>query len=89
MLSTPVTASASASARPTGCTQQIPNKQMTVAKCSKSNGGHYRAVAACKDPDDGRIWLFYGEWRNDANFSTAYCGGATKVQSAGLETKVS
>jgi hypothetical protein len=61
---------------------------MTVARCANSNGGHYRAVAACKDPDDGRIRLFYGEWRNDGNFSTAYCQGPTRVQSPGLETKV-
>lgn len=89
LFSMPAAASAAATkARPTGCTQQVVNTRMTVAKCSNSHGGHYRAVAVCKDPDNGRVYLFDGDWRNNGSFSKAYCQGATAVQSAGIETKV-
>lgn len=89
MISAPATASAAAKAWPTGCTQQEVGSKMTVAKCSNSNGGHYRAVAVCKDTDNGRIYLFDGDWRNNGSWSKAYCQGSTRVQSAGIETKAS
>lgn len=84
----PTTASASITGRPTGCTAEVSGDKMTVARCGSSNGGHYRAVAVCKDPDTGDIKLFDGDWRNNGSFSKAYCQGATRVQSAGFETKV-
>ncbi|GAA2288150.1 hypothetical protein GCM10010415_69390 [Streptomyces atrovirens] len=88
MLSVPATASAAAAGRPTGCTQQVSGSRMTVARCDESNGGHYRAVAVCKDTDTGAIKLFDGDWRNNGSWSKAYCQGSTIVQSAGIETKV-
>lgn len=87
MLTTPTVASATATGRPTGCTAQVADDKMTVARCASSNGGHYRATAVCRD-ETGDIRLFDGDWRNNGTFSKAYCGGSYRVQSAGFETKV-
>lgn len=86
MISAPATASAAATAHPTGCRQQVVSTSMAVAACSKANGGHYRAVAVCKDTDTGDVKLFDGDWRNNGSFSKAYCQGSTRIQSAGIET---
>ncbi|MEE1803369.1 hypothetical protein ACIQVO_06530 [Streptomyces sp. NPDC101062] len=82
------TASAAATGRPTGCTYQVADTKMTVAKCSSANGGHYRAVANCTDPDTGDIVTFVGDWRNNGSWSKSYCQGASRTLSAGIETKV-
>ncbi|WP_327185430.1 hypothetical protein [Streptomyces sp. NBC_01334] len=64
------------------------DNKLTVAKCSNAHGGHYRAIAVCKDADTGEIKFFDGDWRNNGSWSKAYCQGSTRVQSAGIETKV-
>ncbi|CAM5590026.1 hypothetical protein SALBM311S_03185 [Streptomyces alboniger] len=88
MLSAPATASAAATGRPTGCTYEAVNSQMTVARCSEANGGHYRALAMCKDAETGRFQEFVGDWRNNGSWSKAYCQGSYRNPSPGIETKV-
>lgn len=88
-LTAPVTASATATAWPTGCTFQVADSKMTVARCSSSNGGHYRAVANCKDTDTGAFKSFVGDWRDNGAWSKAYCQGSTRSTSAGFESKAS
>lgn len=89
MLSAPATASAGAQAHPSGCTYDVVDSKMTVARCSKSNGGHYRAQAMCKDTDTGELKFFEGDWRNNGSHSRAYCQGSTRTVSAGITTKAS
>jgi len=67
---------------------QVADAWRTVARCSKSHGGHYRALARCKDPNGGKVQEFVGNWRNDGVWSKAYCQGSTKPLTAGVETKV-
>ncbi|MEV8595661.1 hypothetical protein [Streptomyces sp. NPDC052012] len=83
-----VGAAAGPSARPTGCHYEVANASMTVANCENSNGGHYRAVALCKEADTGAYKEFVGDWRNNGGWSKAYCGGSYRVSSAGIDTKV-
>ncbi|GAB2977068.1 hypothetical protein GCM10023080_047270 [Streptomyces pseudoechinosporeus] len=89
MLSAPATASAAAQGWPTGCSYEVVDSKMTVAKCSNSHGGHYRASATCKDTDTGALKFFDGDWRNNGSFSRAYCQGSTRAVSAGIWTKAS
>lgn len=72
-------------ARPTGCSMEVPGNWGTVARCSNHNGGSYRAIAVCKDPDNGKVLHFYGPWRQ-VGFSYAYCQGSYRATSAGIET---
>lgn len=83
------TASASSvgiQAHPTDCTFSIADAWRTIAKCNKSNGGSYRAIAVCKD-SEGRVTHPVGQWRRDGGFSIAYCPGSGKPTSAGVETR--
>ncbi|CAM5589853.1 hypothetical protein SALBM311S_03182 [Streptomyces alboniger] len=80
-------ASAAANANPTGCHYEVPSgKWGGVARCDKSNGGHYRALVLCKDPDTGALKEFVGDWRT-TGWSKAYCGITGTASSAGIETK--
>lgn len=86
-------ASASASevgimAHPTGCHYEVPGSWGSVARCSKHNGGAYRALVLCKDPNTGKIYNYVGAWRQ-TGFSYAYCQGNTQASSAGVETRFS
>ncbi|MFE2529011.1 hypothetical protein ACFXEL_32840 [Streptomyces sp. NPDC059382] len=89
MFTASATASASATAWPTGCHYSVEGVKMTVAKCSNSHGGHYRAVADCKNPDTGAIETFVGDWRNNGSWSKAYCQGPSRTVYAGIDTKAS
>lgn len=89
MLTASATASANSvgvKAHPSGCTYDIDNVWRTFAKCSKSNGGSYRAIAVCKD-SEGRVTHPVGQWRRDGGFSFAYCSGSGKPIHAGVETR--
>jgi hypothetical protein len=84
------TASASevgATARPTGCTYEVPGDWGGVARCKNPNGGAYRALVLCKDRETGKVLNFEGPWRQ-TGFSYAYCQGNTRATSAGVETRV-
>ncbi|MBO7936322.1 hypothetical protein JTP77_010195 [Streptomyces sp. S9] len=63
------------------------NDKMTVAKCDNAHGGHYRALALCKDADTGQTREFEGDWRDNGSWSKAYCQGSFRNPSAGIETK--
>ncbi|MEU1487071.1 hypothetical protein [Streptomyces sp. NPDC005752] len=75
-------------AHPTGCSYEVPGKWGGVAICSKTHGGAYRALALCKNPDNGKIYNYAGQWRT-TGFSCAYCQGNTIASSAGVETRYS
>lgn len=76
-------------AHPTGCTSGIADAWRTYAKCQNSNGGHYRAIANCKDPETGKVTATVGNWLDSGAASYAYCHGASRPLVAGFETKVS
>ncbi|MBA0049733.1 hypothetical protein E0L36_02080 [Streptomyces sp. AJS327] len=88
LLTAPASASAASAgptAWPTGCAYAKHTSTMTLATCTHHNGGSYRAHADCKDPDTGKVKTFVGDWRQTGD-SKAYCGGATRVKTAGIET---
>lgn len=89
-----LTASPSASAssvevkaHPTGCTFGIADAWRTWAMCKNSNGGSYRAIANCKDPETGKITTAEGNWQRGGGLSYAYCSGASRPSVAGFETR--
>jgi hypothetical protein len=78
-----------ATAHPTGCTYQNNFSNGAMAKCSKSNGGHYRAVVICTRQDGGgKITLEAPTWRT-SGWSQVYCPPLTSFSSAGITTKAS
>lgn len=82
------TASASevgALAHPSGCSYEVPGSWGATARCTSDNGGSYRAIAVCKDAETGKVQHFFGNWRQ-YGFSYAYCNGAYRATSAGIET---
>ncbi|ADI09452.1 hypothetical protein SBI_06332 [Streptomyces bingchenggensis BCW-1] len=74
-------------AHPTGCSYEKPGSWGTVARCTSNNGGSYRAIALCKDPENGRVEDFYGTWKK-TGFSYAYCQGDYLAYTPGIETRV-
>lgn len=88
----PVAASANSSgaqSHPTGCTYGIADAWRTWAICQNGNGGQYRAIANCKDPETGKIMTTEGNWQRARAISYAYCNGASRPSVAGVETKSS
>lgn len=76
-----------ATARPTGCHYELLG-DWASARCQNINGGSYRALIICKDPETGKAREFTGGW-TQRHRSDAYCqGGYTKGISAGIETRV-
>jgi hypothetical protein len=75
-------------ARPTGCKAMVFGDWGATATCSNHNGGSFRAIAICKDPETGKVLWGYGPWKQ-TGVSLAYCQGATKVTSAGIQTSTS
>lgn len=75
-------------AHPSGCSHEVAGNWGTVARCSKHNGGSYRAIAVCKDPETGKVVWSYGGWRQ-YGYSYAYCNGSTRATSAGIESSPS
>lgn len=86
-----VTASASevgANAHPTDCHYEIPSAGYgAAARCNKDNGGEYRALVICKDPQTGKVADFHGGWRQ-YGWSYAYCQGSYRTPiTPGVETR--
>lgn len=73
-------------AHPSGCHFEVQAPWGAVARCSKANGGHYRALVICKDRETGKLYNYAGGWR-DTGFSYAYCNSNYVPQSAGVETR--
>lgn len=89
-LAVPVTASASTNgtqSHPTGCNSGIADRYRTWAICKHGNGGHYRAIANCKDPETGKLTTAEGNWQSSGGASFAYCQGSSSPSVAGFETK--
>lgn len=78
---------AGATGRPGGCSSTISNTWGTEATCSSHNGGSYRAVAVCTEAESGKVQHFFGNWKQWGP-SFAYCNGAYRATSAGIETSV-
>jgi hypothetical protein len=88
-LTAPITASASTTGtqgHPTGCNYSIADKWRTQAACKHSNGGRYRAIANCKDPETGKVLPREGNWMSNGAPSYAYCHGNERPSVAGVET---
>ncbi|MFE7903248.1 hypothetical protein ACFU3E_38405 [Streptomyces sp. NPDC057424] len=77
-----------ATGRPSDCSVEK-RSFGAIASCKNHNGGHYRALIVCKNPENGKMVDFEGGWRK-AGLSYAYCQGSySKPVHEGLATKVS
>lgn len=76
-----------ARSHPSGCNYGIADSYRTWAICKHSNGGHYRAIANCKDPETGKVSSVVGNWQSSGT-SFAYCYGSSRPSVPGIETKV-
>ncbi|MEU0457363.1 hypothetical protein ABZ322_31150 [Streptomyces sp. NPDC006129] len=77
-----------ATGRPSDCSVEKKSWGAS-AYCKEHNGGHYRALIVCKNPENGKMVDFEGAWRK-AGISNAYCQGSyLKPVHEGYETKVS
>lgn len=85
--STASASSAGAKAHPTGCHYQIADRWRTWAMCEHGNGGSYRAIANCKDPETGKVTTAEGNWQRGGGGSYAYCHGSSRPLVAGVETR--
>ncbi|WP_327185431.1 hypothetical protein [Streptomyces sp. NBC_01334] len=60
-----------------------------MARCSHSNGGHYKASVLCTRLDGGgKIDIEAVAWRT-SGWSKVYCPALTTFYSAGIVTKAS
>ncbi|WP_225636003.1 hypothetical protein [Streptomyces solaniscabiei] len=83
------TASAAATAHPTGCSSQKVLNDAVGAQCTRSNGGHYKAIANCKAVVGGAEFAREaGVWKS-SGLSIVYCPSGTYVTDAGYMTKPS
>ncbi|MFG2339567.1 hypothetical protein [Streptomyces yangpuensis] len=74
---------------PTGCTAQTNFNNGAMARCTKNNGGHYKASAICSRLDGtGKIDVEAPIWRS-SGWSQVHCPPATIFSSAGIVTKSS
>ncbi|MFJ2968545.1 hypothetical protein ACIPIC_40550 [Streptomyces collinus] len=74
---------------PTGCVSQTNFDNGAMARCSDSNGGHYRASVICTRLDGGgKINREATAWRT-SGWSNVYCPPMTSFFSAGIVTKAS
>lgn len=85
---TAIAADQGAMAHPSGCNAGIADSYRSWAACKNSNGGHYRAIANCKEPGTGVVSSVVGNWQSGGALSFAYCHGSSRPSIAGFETKV-
>lgn len=76
-------------AHPTGCTAQKFLSDSVEATCSKSNGGHYKAIANCKVVVGGQEFSREAAVWKSSGLSIVHCPAGTYVISAGVMTKAS
>ncbi|MBM7442615.1 hypothetical protein JOC24_006059 [Streptomyces sp. HB132] len=93
IISVPATASAGVvtpQAHPSGCTYSIHGAGINgaSAKCSNSNGGHYKALVICEDWDNQKVARESQKWVS-SGYSYVSCPPMTKPTSAGIMTKAS
>ncbi|WP_151477623.1 hypothetical protein [Streptomyces albicerus] len=80
-------APAGATAWPTGCTYQNNFENGAMARCTNSNGGHYKASVNCTRWDGGGIVVIDApRWRT-SGWSQVFCPAQTQFSSAGIITK--
>ncbi|MFC1228892.1 MULTISPECIES: hypothetical protein [Streptomyces] len=80
-------ASMGPTAHPTGCTYQSNNDNGAMARCSKSNGGRYKATVMCTRLDGGGLVNIDAvAWRT-SGWSNVYCPTLTQFSSAGIITQ--
>jgi hypothetical protein len=79
-------------AHPSGCSYQIINldgHRGASAQCTKSNGGHYKAIVVCVRVLNGdRVSREAGTWKS-SGVSTVWCPPETFEETAGIMTKAS
>jgi hypothetical protein len=81
-------APAGATGWPTGCTNGKFDNGWE-ARCTKSNGGHYRANVTCRPEDGGPlVWREATVWKS-SGISYVFCPPLTQVLSGGITTKAS
>lgn len=72
---------------PTGCTFQSNFNNGAMAKCEKSNGGHYKAAVDCTRWDGGGVVTIEAPIWRTSGWSQVYCPSQTTFRSAGITTK--
>ncbi|MFF8478347.1 hypothetical protein [Streptomyces sp. NPDC015414] len=76
-----------AAAHPSGCHYGKSDLNGAEARCSKANGGHYKAIAVCWDLHGGPdISREAGAWVK-SGYSLVFCPPMTKIKTAGIMTK--
>lgn len=82
----------SATGWPTGCTNYrapVGGTGGWTAKCSNSNGGHYKATVICTPWGGGPLVYHDAAGWNSSGYSVAFCPPNTSVKSGGIITKAS
>ena len=76
-----------AQAHPSDCTFQDNFSNGAMAKCNKSNGGHYKAAVDCTRWDGGGVVTIEAPTWRSSGWSQVYCPSQTTFRSAGITTK--
>lgn len=75
---------------PTGCTYGDNGANGAQARCTNSNGGHYKATATCQPYSGGpAIYIDAKRWSSGGEWSNAYCPPLTAFIDAGILSKAS
>lgn len=76
-----------AAAQPSGCQYGKADLNGAEARCTKSNGGHYKAIVICRAQDGGPdIAREAGAWKS-SGLSLVFCPTMTTYKTAGIMTK--
>ncbi|MEV5100049.1 hypothetical protein ACFC5H_35125 [Streptomyces rochei] len=79
-------------AHPTGCSYKIASydgHRGAEAECTRSNGGHYKAIVVCKRSLNGeRVSREAGVWKS-SGLSIVWCPPETVPETPGIMTKAS
>lgn len=82
-----------AKAHPSGCSYEIQTPdgvQGASAKCTKSNGGHYKAIVVCVRSFNGdKISREASAWKSGGKLSVVWCPPESHAETAGVMTKAS
>ncbi|TWD13166.1 hypothetical protein FB570_11993 [Streptomyces sp. T12] len=79
-------------AHPSGCSYQtlvLDGHRGASAQCTKSNGGHYKAIVVCRRVLNGdKVSREAAAWKS-SGLSTVWCPPETIEETAGIMTKAS
>lgn len=89
----PTTGPISIKAHPTGCSYEKftpEGHQGASAKCTQSNGGHYKAIVVCVRSLNGdQVSREAATWQSGGRISVVWCPPETHAEFPGVMTKAS